>query len=187
MKILEKVALVGIVTTTVLLAGCGPSTPDVDLRAVLDVTADTLESYSATVSEDMNADTIFLGLAEELGRDYNAAEPALHAKPVVVLPQADSSLLAIEDANNNQQADENEDPLWMIEIDGENSRLIATSKSGAVSDHRFSGTSLLAGYLIGSMLTRQRAAGANPASKQTRTAKQAARARAGSGSHAKGK
>jgi len=158
MKILEKLSLVSVVATSVLLVGCGPSTPDIDLAAVLDVTADTLESYQATVTQDTDPDAMFLGLADELGRDYSAAEPALHSKAVVVLPQNDSSLLAIEDANNNQQADENEDPLWLIEIDGENSRLIATSKSGA-----------------------------NPANKQTRTAKQAARSRAGSGSHSKGK
>lgn len=88
--------------------------------------------------------------------------------------------------------DQNEDALFLIEVDGENSRVIATSRSGAVNDHHFSGTSLLAGYLIGSMLSRQSAAGVNKsalANKQPVTAKAAAsaRARAGSGSHSSGK
>jgi len=95
--------------------------------------------------------------------------------------------LAFVDSDTNGNFDDGEDALYMIEVDGENSRVIATSRSGAVNDSRISGTGLLTGMLIGSMLSRQRASGANPASKKTQTAKQAARSRAGSGSHSRGK
>jgi len=189
MKLISKSAIIGAAALTTILVGCGPSEPELDLSAVLDVTANTLDTYAASLGDgtDIDPDDALIGLANELGTSYSAADPALYTGPVAVAAQADASLLAVHDANNNQEADMDEDPLWMIEIDGENSRLIATSKNGAIGEHRFSGTGLLAGYLIGSMLTRQRAAGANPSSKQPRTAKQAARARAGSGSHSKGK
>lgn len=192
MNFLAKTVFVGTLTLPAFLAGCGPSAPETDLQAVLDITADTLYSYqdSNATRTDLDPDAALVELADALGRNYNAAEPALHSSAVAVAAQQDASLLAVEDSNNNMQADEGEDALWMIEIDGEKARIIATSKSGAVSDHGFSGTSLLAGFLIGSMLSRQRAAGVNPkalAGKQPVSAKQAARARAGSGSHAKGK
>ncbi len=86
--------------------------------------------------------------------------------------------------------DDKEDLLFKIEIDGENARIIASSSSGAINEHNFSGTGLLTGYLIGSMLSRQGRAGVNTqalASKKPVTAATAARARAGSGSHSKGK
>lgn len=165
---------------------------DIDLNAVLDVTVDTLYNYSESLEgqEDLNEDDTFLGLASELEVDYNAAQPALHTAPIGVSPQTDASLLAFEDLNSDKEMNENESALFMIEIDGENARIIASSRSGAVNDHSFSGTSLLAGYLLGSMLSRQKAAGVDSkklASKQPVTAKAAARSRAGSGSHSKGK
>lgn len=165
---------------------------DIDLNAVLDVTVDTLYSYQDSLEgqEKPDSDTAFLGFAERLEADYNGAQPPLHTKTIGVSPQTDASLLAFEDTNVNKTMDQGEDALFLIEIDGENARIIATSRSGAVSDHHFSGTSLLAGYLIGSMLSRQRAAGVSSqqlASKKPVTAKAAARARAGSGSHARGK
>jgi len=165
---------------------------DIDLNAVLDVTVDTIYTYEEAVKtqEEPNADDAFIGFSEELALNYNKAQPALHDKAIGVSPQTDASLLAFEDLNANKAMDEGESALFLIEVDGENSRVIASSNNGAVNDHHFSGTSLLAGYLIGSMLTRQRAAGVNSknlANKQTKTAAQAARSRAGSGSHSRGK
>ena len=64
------------------------------------------------------------------------------------------------------------------------------SRSGAVNDHHFSGTGILTDMFIGSMLSRQRGAGVDTkslAGKKPVTSKAAARARAGSGSHSKGK
>lgn len=165
---------------------------DIDLNKVLDVTVETLYQFNdateAQAESDRNADAAFIGFAEALEVNYNAAEPVIYAERISVQPNADSSLMAYVEKNGNAEYDSgSEEALFLIEIDGENARIIASSRSGAINDHRFSGTGLLAGYLVGSMLTRQRAAGASPAHKTTRTAAQAARARAGSGSHSRGK
>jgi len=176
---------------------------DIDLNAVLDVTLDTLyevqEELNANLPtsegaqqelEGEAADNAFFLLSESLATNYNAASPELHPTTIGVAPKADASLLAYEDLDNNQEMGENEEGLFMIEIDGENSRIIATSRSGAVNDHSFSGTGLLAGYLLGSMMSRQMRSGVDKSKlsgKKPVTAKDAARARAGSGSHRSGK
>lgn len=164
---------------------------DIDLNAVLDVTVDTIYAYEDSLQgrEEKNPDDAFLGFTAQLADSYNAATPPLHDQKIGTNPQNDASVLAFEDTNDNQTMDEGENALFLVEIDGENSRVIASSNSGAVNEHRFSGTGLLAGYLIGSMLNRQRASGASSrvASKKPISASQAARARAGSGSHSKGK
>jgi len=170
---------------------------EIDLNRVLDVTVDTLYAYQKELDAkqgEPDADQAFLGFADDLATDYNKAQPAIYTSGTVgVIPQTDASLLAFDDVNLNKDYDEGEALLFKIEIDGEKARIIASSRSGEVSDHSFSGTSLLAGYLIGSMLSRQSAAGVSSkslANKKTVSSKQAAanaRARAGSGSHSKGK
>lgn len=170
---------------------------DIDLNIVLDITVDTLDSFQKKLdlpSKDEQTtaddDQIFIQLAEVLGDNYNQAQPKLIESQIAVSPQSDASLLAYADTNLNSVLDEKEDLLFKIEIDGENARILATSQSGAVNEHGFSGSGLLAGYLIGSMLSRQGRAGVNTqalASKKPVTAAAAARSRAGSGSHSKGK
>lgn len=180
----------------------------IDLSLVLDVTVDTLHAYQetldsqqglvnqegeaspATAATNPDPDEAFVGFANALAANYNKSQPAIYTGPIGVSPQTNASLLAFSDANSNQTYDDKEEALFLIEIDGEKARIIASSNSGAVKDHHFSGTSLLAGYLIGSMLSRQRAAGVDPkslSSKQPITASAAAKARAGSGSHSRGK
>jgi len=170
------------------------SDEDIDLNAVLDVTVDTLYSFQESLDtldqETLDPENTFVEFSQELQANYNSATPALSSMPIGVIPRTDSSLLAYEDANQNNEMEESEAALFLVEIDGERSRVIASSRSGAVNDHHFSGTGLLAGYLIGSMLNRQRMAGVTSSSlskKQPITARAAAKARAGSGSHAKGK
>ena len=196
MKAVTRPLLAGaLAAPLVFLVGCGPSEPEVDLNAVLDATTETLTRYSKLTGEqpDPDDDQTFQELANQLTNDYNGKVPALYSEAVVVAPRADASLITVADTNGNRQADEGENALWLIEIDGENARIIATARSGAVEDRGFSGSGLLTGYLIGSMLSRQRTAGVNPqtlASKQRVSATQArkaARSRAGSGSYAKGK
>ncbi|WP_185234280.1 hypothetical protein [Teredinibacter franksiae] len=167
---------------------------DIDLDAVLDVTVDSIYAFQGTLDgvdhESLDADDTFLEFAAELQDNYNAAVPVLHTAAIGVAPGSDASLLAYEDLNANSIMDEGEDALFLVEIDGEQSRVIASSRSGAVNDHHFSGTGLLAGYLIGSMMSRQRMAGVTSSSlaqKKPVTARAAAKARAGSGSHSKGK
>ncbi|WP_075187786.1 hypothetical protein [Teredinibacter haidensis] len=165
---------------------------EIDLNAVLDVTIDTLYSYQESIEgqENDDPDAAMLGFSEVLADSYNTSEPALFKTALGVEPRSDASLLAYEDTNGNRMMDESEAGIFLIEIDGERSRIIASSRSGAVNDHHFSGTGLLTGYLIGSMLSRQRMAGVSSdslAKKQPVTARAAAKARAGSGSHSKGK
>jgi len=171
------------------------STDDIDLNLVLDSTVETLYAYEEKVNaqEEKNEDDAFLGFAQELAVGYNNSTTPIYKNPISVQANQNASLVAYDDANNNQVLDQNEDALFLIEIDGEKNRVIASSRSGAVNEHGFTGTSLLTGYLIGSMLSRQRSAGVNPSSlanKKTVTAKQArqsAKSRAGSGSHSRGK
>lgn len=180
---------------------------DVDLGRALDVTINTItkvEGKLRAISEEKKAtmeglpDQAFFMLSDELAIAYNAEQPPLDPRqngalePVVVgvIPLKDSSLLAFGDKNKDQKYDKTEDVLFQIEIDGQNSRVIATSGVGAVSDRAFSGSGMLTGYLIGSMLNRQSAAGATSsvAQKKTVSSTQAtARSRAGSGSHSRGK
>jgi hypothetical protein len=165
---------------------------EIDLNLVLDITVDAIYKFEDDIEgqENLDADNTFINFASALQSDYNSVTPALYKTSLGVAAQQDASLLAFEDPNKNGTIDSGENALFLIEIDGENSRIIASSRDGAVNDHHFSGTSLLAGYLIGSMLSRQRGAGVNSkslASKQPVTAKAAARSRAGSGSHSKGK
>ena len=171
-------------------AGNNYSKDEIDLNLVLDVTVETLHSVSERTIEGADPDQAFIDLADALAIDYNKSQPAIYTSKIGVSPQVDSSLLAFADTNLNKELDENEVALFKIEIDGEKARVIASSRSGAVNDHHFSGTSLIAGYLIGSMLTRQRGAGVTSkslANKKPVTSRAAAKARAGSGSHSKGK
>jgi len=170
---------------------------DIDLNAVLDVTVDTIYSYEDSIKDQgdysvdsVDSDAAFMGFAEELRINLNNAQPVIYTGQIGISPQNDASVYAFDDKNANKIADEGELGLFVIEIDGENSRVIASSQSGAVNDHHFSGTGILTGLLIGSMLNRQRGAGVNTknlASKKPVTAKAAARSRAGSGSHSRGK
>ncbi len=167
---------------------------DIDLNAVLDVTVDTIYRYEDKMKVQgegsVDSDAAFVGFTEELGVNLNNALPAIYPGKIGISPQNDASVYAFDDKNANKIADEGELGLFIIEIDGENSRVIASSQSGAVNDHHFSGSGILTGLLIGSMLNRQRGAGVNSkslAGKKPVTAKAAARARAGSGSHSKGK
>jgi hypothetical protein len=164
---------------------------EIDLNLALDITVDTLHSYSDSLGDQKpEGDAAFLGFAETLGTNYNLAQPPLYKEQIGVSPQADASLMAFSDTNMNRTWEDGEAILFKIEIDGEQSRIIASSNSGAVNEHHFSGTSLLAGYLIGSMMSRQRGAGVTSkqlASKKPISSQAAARTRAGSGSHSTGK
>ena len=183
-------ALIAAVIGYFYFSNSSESNDEIDLNLVLDITVETLHTVSETVDENTDSEQAFETLAKALSVDYNKAQPALYTEYIGVDPRSDSSLLAYGDTNGNNNLDDGELALFMIEIDGENSRIIASNNSGAVNDHHFSGTSLMAGYLIGSLLTRQRGAGVNSkslASKQPVTSRAAAKARAGSGSHSKGK
>ena len=165
---------------------------NLDLNQVLEVTAKTMQQYQQSLEgkTELDADATLVGLADLLAVDYSTAQPPIHPTRIGVNAQKDASLLAYEDPNSNKTLDEGEAALFKVEIDGDQQRIIASSRSGAVNESSFSGSGLLAGYLIGSMMSRQRGAGVTSqqmASKRPVTSQQAARARAGSGSHSRGK
>tara|TARA_B100000575_G_C23133618_1_gene658075 strand:- start:2499 stop:3137 length:639 start_codon:yes stop_codon:yes gene_type:complete len=173
-----------------------------DLERVLDLTVPVILD-NAKRSQQMNASTevekdklfgmIFLKTALDLTKTYNDATPKIYEDNLGVYPAQSGSLVAYEDLNKNSQKDETEQNIFFIDIDGENSRIIAESRIGASSNASFPAGSLLAGYFIGRMLTMQSGV---PGLKQSLSNKQAvtpqkaisnARARAGSGSHRMGK
>lgn len=186
----------------VAVSGCGVAEPpaEIDLEGVLEVTREAMLEVDAANPGGGDAEgstAVLVELADVLEREYNARIPALYEDaPISVAPREDASLLAVADTDGDLEPDEGELPLWLIEIDGENARIVATDRSGAVRESGFSGTSLLAGYLLGSLLARQRATGVDTralaakqpmTAQQARQARQSARARAGSGSFARGK
>ncbi|WP_444996070.1 hypothetical protein [Aliikangiella sp. IMCC44359] len=179
-----------VVTGSLLLAACSESVPNADLDRVLDVTADTLYQFEQKgVTKDDKAVGEF---ATELQTNMRAANPKVHTGPVGVVANSDGSFSGYYDKNDNQQKDSGEKDLFKVEIDSEKQRLIASDTNGYVRDHSFSGTGLMAGLLIGHLLSRQRAAGVNPKSLSNKTAMSksqysSARSKSSSGSHTRGK
>ena len=172
----------------------GPDPQDAYLGRVLDITVDTIvkadEEIKALPAEKRTGDAPLFHLADKLEEAYNSAPPSLDPEHIGVSPQEDAALLAYTDANANNERDLGDSPLFLIEVDGQNSRVIATNAKGVVHDRGFSGSGMLTGFLIGNMLNRQSSAGATSKVSQKRTfsATQArARSRAGSGSHSRGK
>lgn len=203
-SVTKKSLLITLLSSTILLSGCGESNyakSNIDLNRVLDITVNTLQTYGETISKksDPNADQAFWGLAEKLAVNYNNAQPKIYDGNIGVLPQKDASILAYVDSNVNNMLDrDTEKLLYKIEIDGENARVIASSSSGEVKDQPFSAGSMMTGFLIGSLLSRQSSAGVSRAglankrpisagAARAARATSSARSRAGSGSHSSGK
>jgi len=187
-----KLAMAGLsMVGTLLIVGCSSSVSAPDLDRVLDVTADTLYSFEGSAS-NANDESAITAFASTLQSNMNAANPKVHADPVGIEMKQDGSILGYQDVNMNSTKDADEKDLFTVEIDSENNRLIATDTTGTSRDHRFSGTGLLAGFILGSLLNRQTAAGINKSALSnkkvtSRSAYQSARSRAGSGSHSSGK
>ena len=125
-----------------------------------------------------------------LASNYNRAQPALYDKTIGTSPQQDASVLAFEDTNQNQALDEGEKRFisrwgrWWETLE-----LLLQTKAARLTNTALVAPAYSQVFLLGSMLNRQRASGASAkvASKKPVTASQAARARAGSGSHSRGK
>ena len=182
------ICLSAVVAGSIALSGCGEKVQSADLDRVLDVTVDTLYQMKGLSEETPEAEALTT-LESTLEKNYNRAQPQVHPNPIGVDIKEDGSFLGFDDKNQDGAQDEGEAKLFTVEIDGENNRLIATDINETIRDHGFSGTGLLAGFLLGSLLNKQRAAGANPSNKKamSKSAYQNARSRAGSGSHTKGK
>lgn len=182
-----------------------PSKPieePINLKQILNITADTLYSFeessgqlfenSSSYNEEDKEIAAMWAFIDEYQVALNSAQPEIHDTKIGVQPNQDASFLAYEDLNNDDEWDNStEEPLFLLEIDQAQSRLIASSNYGTVDEYRTSGLSgFFAGYFIGSLINRQSAAGVTSqqlSEKKPVSAKAAARARAGSGSYKTGK
>jgi hypothetical protein len=193
---------------TILLAGCSSDSVEVvDLNRVLDVMADTLDQTQAKMGSEFEGNSEDPVVRQEYMEQFNVlyAENLNAAKlmstPVGTSVQSDGSISGFNDPNQNMTMDGSERQIFIVEIDAERNRLIATdTQNGYHRDHGFSMAGLAAGMLIGHLLSRQRAAGItgsrfsnmtmspkNYHSSAVQSAKTSARAKAGSGSFSQGK
>lgn len=174
-----------------LLNGCSQSVPSADLDRVLDIAQDTLYRFENSPSNTRDENAL-AGFASELEQNFNSAQPPAHPAPIGINLLDDGSMEGYMDSSGNRQKESDEPRLFLVEIDSEQERLVATDANETVRESHFSGTGLLAGYLIGSMLGRQRSAGVSSKSISgkkavSKSAYSSARSRAGSGSHSSGK
>lgn len=173
-----------------------------DLQKVLDVTVPVIvqnaeESSKITPKTDEEKEKFssmyFMKTAMDLAKVYNSTNPRIYEDNLDVYPSTSGALVAYEDINKNLKQDENEQNIFFIDVDGENSRIIATSRIGASSNASFPAGTLLAGYFLGRMLTMQsnfpnrKSFVNNAKTVSPQKAMSNARARAGSGSHRAGK
>jgi len=185
-KLRMSTAIAALVSSlSIMLIGCGGGgTPIPDLDQALNIAADSLIAFEASEADISEANAMD-EFATVYTNNLNAAQPPIHTGPVAVAAQADGSFSVFDDKNSNKLSDSGEKELFKVEVDDVNGRLIATAES-YVRDRGFSGGGLLMGYLIGSMLGRQRTTGTNPSQRKA-SPKMSAKQRAGSGSHSRGK
>jgi len=168
-----------------------------DLDRILGVASDSMVSFenkNSSSMESLNQGNVMEKFSSTYASELNARVPPIHSGPIGVKPQSDGSLAGFDDKNNNGIKDADEKDLFKLEVDTENNRLVA-SNEGEVRESGFSGSGLIMGMLLGNMLSRQRATGANPAAKRstpkrsaaTKSAFGSAKSRVGSGSHSSGK
>lgn len=137
-----------------------PVASKVDLNRILDVTVNEIVSFEQMFGDQLkkegNPDLALFTFSESLQIAYNESTPALHTTQVAIAPLVDATLLVVEDTNMDGKVQDTENTVWTIEIDGQNSRVIASSWQGEVRDSNVGGMGgFFAGYLMGSMLNRQ--------------------------------
>ncbi len=168
-----------------------------DLDRILGVASDSMVSFESKNSSNMealNENNVMDKFSSNYASDLNASVPPIHSGPIGVKTEQDGSFAGFDDKNNNGVKDADEKDLFKLEVDTENNRLVA-SNEGEVRESGFSGSGLIMGMLLGNMLSRQRATGANPAAKRATPKRSAsksksfgnAKSRVGSGSHSSGK
>ena len=184
------------------LAACGGTPQTADLGQVLDRTEFTLTEYenylsSAAAEGTSPTEATDEQMAEFAGflTDVMNSQPTFYDQPIGMEIKEDAVFQGFVDKNMNRVQDSGEKNIFTVEIDSENMRLIATDETGEASHKGFSGSGLLAGLVIGRLLSRQSAAGIRPGSFNNRTttarsayqAKPSARSRVRSGGSRAGK
>jgi len=194
----KTISLSTLAFSALALTACDQSkSATADLDRILGVASDSMVSFESKNSSNMetlNKDNVMDKFSTSYASNLNASQPPIHSGPIGVKSQTDGSFAGFDDKNNNGVKDADEKYLFKLEMDTENNRLVA-SNDGEVRESGFSGSGLIMGMLIGNMLSRQRATGANPAAKRATPKRSAsksksfgsAKSRVGSGSHSAGK
>ena len=92
--------------------------------------------------------------------DLNAAPP-IHATRIVTRIEKDASITGFGDVDGNGSVDATEPKLFKLEFDGDNGRIIVTAAANDAATGRSMprGVGFFAGVMIGSLMSRQTAAG----------------------------
>lgn len=181
--LLKNLLLISAISLTALSA-CSSKVESPDLGQVLDRTVYAMEYYTdqnAPEAADTLTDEKAVDATEEVNLDEFTnimmqvmnASPNFYSKFLGVALEEDASFTGFDDKNYDNVKDSGEEAIFTVEIDAENSRLIATDIiSGEATTIRASGTGFIAGALVGRLLGRQRAAGVKPSSFASRTVSQ---------------
>jgi len=153
----------------VALSGCKAKVTGPDLGQVLDRTVYAMEYYHGQITSDPEQ---VVEVTDEMLNDFTGvmaqvmnASPAFYPNNLGMSLEEDASFKGFEDKNSNNVRDAGETDIFMVEIDSERSRLIATDLvSGEATTFRASGTGFLAGALVGRLMGRQSRAGVKPSS-----------------------
>ncbi len=194
---MKIISLTTILCGAFALTACGEKSATADLDRVLGVASNSMTSFESKNTSNLaalNEGNVMDKFSSNYAAELNASQPPIHKGTVGVKSQKDGSFAGFDDKNKNGVKDEGEEDIFKLEVDTENNRLVA-SNDGEVRESGFSGSGLLMGMLIGNMLSRQRATGANPAARRATPRKSAsksnafknAKSRVGSGSHSSGK
>lgn len=171
---------VSVMIAAFVFMGCSSEQVEVvDLNKVLDVMANTLDSFKTEKAEgsEVGADGKLATIdptkenKEYMNKFVTKYQSDLNALPIMkttavgVALNSDGSVEGYADNNKNLKKDGSEKPLFKVEIDAERSRLIATDLQNSYRRDRnwifpVAG-GFLAGYLMSSFLGRQKAAGVN--------------------------
>ena len=183
----------------VLLASCTQKAPGVDLDRVMKITTQSMQQYEQTNLSGVEGKMDDLAMAQfsrDLADDLRMAQPPLYTGPIGIAVANDGSIQCYNDRNGNYLRETGEEDLFKIEIDSQNNRIIA-SNDGVVREQGMGmGGGFMMGMLMGSLLSRQSAAGIRPGAfnnkratpkPRARSSFGSARSRAGSGSFSSGK
>ncbi len=183
----------------VLLASCTQKAPGVDLDRVMKITTQSMQQYEQTNLSGVEGKMDDLAMAQfsrDLADDLRMAQPPLYTGPIGIAVANDGSIQGYNDRNGNYLRETGEEDLFKIEIDSQNNRIIA-SNDGVVREQGMGmGGGFMMGMLMGSLLSRQSAAGIRPGAfnnkratpkPRARSSFGSARSRAGSGSFSSGK
>jgi hypothetical protein len=174
----------------VVFGNTAPSGPQsADMGEVLDRTEAAMNRFESFAQDSSitSLDDAQVGqFTEFLALSLNA-EPRFYDKTFGIELQPDASFVGFNDDNLNSVQDAGETKLFTLEIDSANNRLIATDETGTGAHRGFSGTGLMAGMLLGNLMSRQSAAGVRPGSFNNRqtTARSAYKAPASARSRAR--